>query len=175
MFYPTNSTVTAVNGDSKVTFVEEPNFGVVKILPPWAVPQIDAAVKDFIETSHLPEGIDKDGFYYQTLEAIAGSTVLGGAGDFWMATIGNRVVVYGLAHISKDLDHKLCYSISQMWVAKDFRGKPIVKKWWEQIRQRAKDCFCRHLVITSSRNPEAYIRFLGHGMRKYCTMLKEEI
>jgi len=84
------------------------------------------------------------------------------------------VVVYGLAHVSKDIDQKLVYHISQMWVAKEFRGKPIVKEWWAQIRQRAKDCFCKHLVIVSSRSPKAYKRFL-HGMQDYATLLKEEI
>lgn len=158
-----------------VTFEETPFFGVVKSISPILVPQIESAVHDFIATSHLPEGIDVSGFYYQTLEAIANSTYLGGAGDFWLATCNGKVVVYGLAHVSKDIDHRLCYSVSQMWVAKEFRGKPIVKVWWEQIRQRAKDCFAKHLVITSSRNPKAYKRFLGNGMREYCTMLKEEI
>lgn len=156
-------------------YEEHPSFGVVKIIPKWAVPQVEAAVKDFIKTSHLPQGIDIPGFYYQTLEAIAGATYLGGSGDFWLATHNGQVVVYGLAHISKDIDQKLCYHISQMWVTKEFRGKPIVKTWWEQIRQRAKDCFCKHLVITSSRNPKAYKRFLGNGMHDYATLLKEEI
>lgn len=158
-----------------VTFYETPSFGVVKVIPQWAVPQIELAVKDFIATSHMPDGVDAEGFFSNTLEAIAGHTYLGGHGDFWLATFGEKVVVYGLAIVTKDIDQKLVYHISQMWVAKEFRGKPIVKDWWEQIRQRAKDCFCKHLMITSSRNSKAYIRFLGNGMHEYATLLKEEI
>lgn len=157
------------------SYQETPVFGVVKVLPKWATTQLESAVRDFIATSHLPQGIDQPGFYYQTLEAIANTIYLGGTGDFWMATFNGRVVVYGLAYISKDIDQKLCYHINQMWVSKEFRGKPIVKEWWKQIRQRAKDCFCKHLVITSTRSPKAYIRFLGYGMKEYATLLKEEI
>lgn len=166
-------TTLSVSVDSLVT--ERPSFGVVKVIPKWAVPELELAVKDFIATSHLPSGIDVSGFYYQTLEAIANATYLGGSGDFWLATINGRVVVYGLAHISKDIDQKLCYHISQMWVAKEFRGKPIVKEWYEIIIERAKSCFCKHLVIVSSRNPEAYKRFLGHGLHDYATLLKCEL
>jgi len=164
-----NSTVAL---EPEGSYEETPIFGVVKFIPRWALPQVEAAVKDFMVTSHLPAGIDVHGFYYQTLEAIANTTYLGGPGDFWLATYNGRVVVYGLAHISKDIDQKLCYHISQMWVAKEFRGKQIVKAWWEQIRQRAKDCLCGHLSLTSSRNPKAYERWLGDGLTHYADLLK---
>ena len=169
------STQTVVTGNGDANLLEVPHFGTTKSIPAWCVKQVEAAVKDFIKTSHLPQGIDAEGFYYQTLEAIAQTTHLNGAGDFWLATCKGRVLVYGLAHIAKDLDQKLCYHISQMWVAKEYRGSPIVKEWWEQIRQRAKDLFCKHLVIVSSRSPKAYMRFLGHGMHPYAFMLKEEL
>lgn len=166
---------TITTSETTYDFKTEPFFGVVKAIPQWATKQIEAAVKDFIETSHLPASIDKAGLYYKTLESIASCTYMNGSGDFWLATYNGSVVVYGLAFVSNDIDGKLVYHIPHMWVSKEFRGNPIVKKWWEQIRQRAKDLFCKHLVITSTRSARAYERFLGNGMKQYATLLKEEI
>lgn len=165
------STTTA---SSIISRLEEiPCFRVVKIVPEGMSKQIELAVVDFIRTSHLPAGIDPGGFYQQTLAAIANATYMGGGGDFWIGTHEEKITTYVLAFVSKDLDHRMSYTISQAWVRKDFRGKPIVKQWWEQIRQRAKDHFCGHLVLTSTRNPEAYKRFLGHGITDYAVLLKE--
>lgn len=152
---------------------EHPYFRVVKSIPDGMSKQIEAAVIDFIKTSHLPKGIDVGGFYQQTLSAIANSTYLGGGGDFWLGIKDGKVVTYVMAFIGKDIDHRMSYTVTQAWVRKDYRGNPVVKEWWEQIRQRAKDLFCGHLVITSSRNPMAYKRFLGHGMSEYAVLLKE--
>lgn len=158
-----------------IDFVPKPSFGVVERILPIFANQIEGAVKDFIKSSHISEDIDHEGFYYQTLEAIANSTYMRGGGDFWMGVKDNELLIYIIAHVGKDLDNRLAYTVSQAWVRKDYRGNPIVKEWWEAIRQRAKDLFCKHLVIISSRNPEAYERFLGHGMKLYATMLKESL
>jgi hypothetical protein len=65
--------------------------------------------------------------------------------------------------------------VTQTWVHPDYRGKPIVKEWWAEMKARAKQLFCEHLSITSSRNYKAYERFLGDGMKAYATLLKQEI
>lgn len=153
----------------------EPIFSVRKSIPSGFAPILEVAVKDFIVSSHVPEGIDIQGFYNQTLSAIASSTVLGQGGEFWMGTKNDELLIYVLANFGNDLDGRLSYNISQCWVRKDYRGNPIVKKWWEAIRQRAKDFLCKHIVITSSRNPEAYMRWLGGGLHHYVTLLKQEI
>lgn len=152
---------------------EKPYFRVVKAIPDLMSKQIEEAVVDFIKTSHTPQGIDVGGFYQNTLSAIANATYLGGGGDFWIGTMNGRITTYVLAFVGKDIDHRMSYTVTQAWVRKDFRGKPIVKEWYQQIRQRAKDLFAGHLVLISSRNPAAYKRFLGYGMDHYCTMLKE--
>lgn len=165
-----------INGNVSVAHFEaKPVFRVVKEIPPSMVPQVEEGVLDFMKTSHFPKGIDPQGFYHQTLEAIAQATYLGGGGEFWLGTIDGQVVIYILGHVGKDMDNRLTYHVSQAWVRKDYRRNPVVKEWWEAIRQRAKNLFCGHLVITSSRNYKAYERFLGHGMHLYATMLKEEL
>lgn len=167
-----NETRTLASGII-ATLEEKPFFRVVKAIPEGISTQIEEAVLDFIRTSHVPSGIYLSGFYQQTLAAIANTTHMGGGGDFWIGVKDGKLTTYVLAHVTKDIDHRMSYNISQAWVSKDYRGKPIVKEWYEQIRQRAKDLFCGHLVITSSRNPRAYKRFLGHGMDDYAILLKE--
>jgi hypothetical protein len=152
---------------------EQPFFRVIKNIPEGMTPQIEKAVIDFIKTSHVPDGIDLGGFYQQTLASIANATYMGNGGDFWIGTKDGQILIYTLAFVTKDIDHRMVYTVTQTWVRKDYRGKKIVKEWWEQIRQRAKDLFCGHIVITSSRSAKAYKRFLGHGMADYCVLLKE--
>lgn len=157
-------------------FEEQPDFRLVKAIPEGLARQIEEAVKDFIKTSHVPEGIDLNGFYYQTLQAIANIAVMHIPGDLWLGTIDGQLVTYILAHVSNDYDGRLGYTVQQAWVRKDQRGQKWVKEAWEQVRQRAKDCFCKHFVVLSSRGKtEAYCRFLGKGFHKYGEILKEEI
>jgi len=150
------------------------DFRVIKQIPDGLSPVIQSAVHDFMDASGT-EGINPDGFYSLTLESIANSTYLNGGGEFWVGTRAGELLIYILAVVSRDLDGKLCYCVNQAWVRKDYRGNPIVKQWWEQIRQRAKDLFCKHLMITSSRGHKAYERFLGHGMKHYADLLKETL
>jgi hypothetical protein len=167
-----NETKTTVSG-ILAELQEKPFFRVVKAIPDGLSSQIEAAVFDFMKTSHVPKGIDQSGFYQQTLAAIANCTYMGGGGDFWVGVKDGKLTTYVLAHVSKDIDHRMSYNVSQAWVERSYRGRPIVKEWYEQMRQRAKDLFCGHLVITSSRNAKAYKRFLGHGMDDYAILLKE--
>ena len=154
---------------------EKPEFGLTRAIPSGTAPQIENAVKDFMVSSHLPNGVDKEGFYRQTLQAIAAASYLGQGGDLWLGFMHGRLVIYLLAHVGNDFDGRLAYTVSQAWVRKDQRGQKWVKWAWEQVRQRAKDCFCKHFVILSSRgNDKAYCRFLGKGFHFYASILKEE-
>lgn len=155
---------------------DKPDFGLAKSIPSGMAPQIEKAVEDFIRTSHMPSGVDWNGFYHQTVQAIAQAGVLGGPGDLWLGTIDGELVTYLLCHVGNDFDGKLAYTVSQAWVRKDQRGAKWVKEAWEQVRQRAKDCLCKHFVVLSSRgNDKAYCRFLGKGFHPYGSILKEEI
>lgn len=151
------------------------DFGLSKVIPNGSAPQIEAAVRDFMVSSHLPEGVDKEGFFRQTLQAIASASYLGQGGDLWLGFMGGVIVTYILAHVGNDYDGKLAYTVTQAWVRKDQRGQKWVKEAWEKVRQRAKDCLCKHFAILSSRgNDKAYCRFLGKGFHFYCSILKEE-
>ncbi len=154
---------------------EKPYFRVIKSIPDGMSVQIESAIVDFMKTSHLPEGIEQRGFYNQTLQAIANAAILGGGGEFWIGTINGELVIYTIAYINNDFDGRLAYHVSQTWVKKEYRGKPIVKEWWNAIKQRAKDCLCGHLCLTSSRNPKAYERWLGDGIKHYATLLKQTL
>ena len=151
------------------------SFSIVRSLNPAWSKQIEAAVRDFFKTSHVPQGVDEQGFCQQTLESIASATFLNNGGDFWLLLENGVVKGYLLARITKDIDNTLTYWISQSWVHKSMRGDPEVKNCWETVRKRALECFCKHIVIVSSRSTRAYCRFLGHGMHLYSALLKEDI
>lgn len=161
--------------EPEVSYQEKPVFELVKGIPKWAVPQIELAVKDFIATSHLPKGVDAQGFYQQTLGAIANATMLGGSGDFWLGTIDGKVWAYCLSRVVCDIDNKLTYWVSQAWVHQDWRRTPFVKEAWGTVRERAKNCFCSHFIVVSSRSTKAYLRWLGANWNVYATLLKEDI
>lgn len=155
---------------------DSPEFGLTKIISPGLAPQIENAVRDFMVSSHLPEGVDKEGFYRQTLQSIAAASYLNQGGELWLGVSRGTLYTYILANIGNDYDGRLSYTVMQAWVKKDQRGKRWVKEAWQQVRQRAKDCFCKHFAILSSRGKTAaYCRFLGRGFKPYAEILKEEI
>lgn len=166
-----NESITTASGIISA-LEEKPYFRVIKTIPEGLAPQIESAVVDFIKTSHLPAGVDRGGFYNQTLQAMASATVLNQGGEMWIGTARGELLTYVMAHIGNDFDGRLSYHVSQAWVKKGFRATPLVKSWWGQIKSRAKDLMCGHLVITSSRNPKAYERWFGDGMAIYATLLK---
>jgi predicted butyrate kinase (DUF1464 family) len=170
-----NETVSSASGFLKI-LEDAPHFRIVKSIPEGMAPEIEAAVLDFMKSSHMPHGIDLKGFYYATLQAIANSSVLGGAGDLWLGTMDGNLVTYILAHVNNDYDGRLNYMVTQAWVRKDQRGQSWVKQAWEKVRQRAKDCLCGHFSVISSRgHTKAYCRFLGKGFNEYAQILKSEL
>lgn len=151
-------------------------FEIVKEIASKYSPQIEDAVRDFMVSSHLGEGVSPEGFLNQTLQAIAGATYLSGAGsEFWLMTEHDKVIAYVLAHITKDIDNSLTYWISQAWVLKDRRGDIAIRMAWQKIRDRAKACFCKHIVVVSSRGSDGYCRWLGEGWHEYARLLKEDL
>lgn len=153
-----------------------PAFGLSKVIPEGMAPQIEVAVRDFMVSSHLPQGVDPEGFFRQTLQSIAAASYLSQGGELWLGVMNGKLVTYILAHIGNDYDGRLSYTVSQAWVRKDQRGQPWVRWAWEKVRQRAKDCLCKHFAILSSRGKtKAYCRFLGKGFHPYAEILKEEL
>lgn len=154
----------------------EPNFGIANFIPSGMNDQIADAVADFMASSNLPHGIHEQGFFYQTLQAISTSAILGQGRELWLGILNGTLYTYILASIGPDFDGRLAYTVSQAWVKEDQRGKPWVRKAWEMVRQRAKDTLCSHFVVHSTKkNTEAYCRFLGKGFHKVSEILKEEL
>jgi hypothetical protein len=148
-------------------------FEIVKELPPLHPKAIERAVNQYVCDSHVLG--DRIGIVNQTLESIATATFLKGNNDFWLAHEDGEVKAYTIAHVTKSVDNKMTYWVNQSYVDKSLRGNSIVKEWWEKIRIHAKKCFCEHIVIVSSRTPEAYERFLGNGLKAYATLLMEDL
>ncbi len=153
------------------------DFRVIKEIPASLTLAIQESVKDFMVSSDLNGGdVDLVGFYNSTLESIANATYLNGGGEFWVGTDEeNKLLIYILGGVNTDVDGRLSYHVYQGWVTKEYRASPVVKEWWEMIRQRAKDLMCKHLIVHSSRGYEAYERFLGNGMKLYSHVLKESL
>lgn len=172
---PSVSTTEGIFNTSGVLEAPLPVFELCRVVPPDLVCQVEEAVKDFIKTSHSAPGVDERGFYNQTLQAIANATVLGNGTDFWLGTDEKGVFGYALCRVVQDIDNRLTYWCSQSWMRQDMRGKKWYAYGMEKIKARAKACFCAHLVIVSSRNAEAYLRFLGKNWHTYATLLKEDL
>lgn len=151
------------------------SFKRVDFIPTGMNKQFTDAVVDFMGASGLPNGIDRQGFFYQTLQAIATSAIIGQGRELWLGIHEGQLYTYILATIGQDFDGRLAYTVSQAWVRKDQRGKPWVREAWQKVRQRAKDMLCSHFAVYSTKeNTKAYCRFLGKGFRKYSEILKEE-
>lgn len=165
--------VECISPDFKLN---QPQFGLAKVIPEGMAPQIEAAVRDFMVSSHLPQGVDPEGFYRQTLQSIASASYLNQGGELWLGVSRGTLWTYILAHVGNDYDGRLAYTVSQAWVKKDQRGQRWVKEAWEQVRERARNCMCSHFSIFSTRgNDKAYCRFLGKGFHFYSSILKEEL
>lgn len=173
---PSKTAVLTSSANWELLMPENPVFELAKAIPEGMNEQFARAVIDFMGSSGLPKGIDKNGFYYQTLQAIANSALLGQGRELWLGIKDGQLVTYILASISPDFDGRLAYTVSQAWVREDQRGKRWVKEAWQKVRQRAKDTLCTHFAVYSSKeNTKAYCRFLGKGFHKVSEILKEEI
>lgn len=153
-----------------------PYFERATSIPQGMSKQIQDAVIDFMGASELPNGIDRQGFYYQTLQAISNSAIFGQGRELWLGINGDELWTYILANIGPDFDGRLAYTVLQAWVREDQRGKPWVRDAWLKVRRRAQDMLCTHFVVYSTKGKtEAYCRFLGKGFHKISEILKEEL
>jgi len=152
-------------------------FHPIKSLPyQVTIQQIDNAVKSFADEVDVKG--DKVGFINQTLESIANATFFKGQGstnDFWACYDNEGLQGYVLSNTAKDVDNQLCYWISQAWMSKKYRGTGLVKQFWEDLREYAKEHFCKHILIVSGRGSRSYPRLLGKNVKEYATVFKEDI
>lgn len=141
-------------------------------LPKLNEKAIERAVSSFVSSVDVHG--DLVGFYNQTIKSIY-HAIYNGNGEFWLAHEAGEVLGYVMARIAVDVDDQLCYWLSQAWLHPNYRGKKEVKNWWQKIRSHAKQRLCKHIMVISARNNEAYCRWLGKGWHEYATILKEDI
>jgi hypothetical protein len=142
-------------------------------LPTLAPQAIERAIESFVNEVDVKG--DPVGFYTQTMNSVY-AAVYRGTGDFWLAVDSDgKVAGYALGHVTTEIDNRLTYWLAQCWVSPSLRGTPLVKQWWQKMREQAKKYFCKHIVVVSGRGTDAYCRFLGEGWHEYAALLKEDI
>lgn len=153
---------------------------IIKELPKSLKPKaIERAVEQFVFESHCED--DQTGLYNQTLETIAQATFLSqtGASQFWLVEDeAGEVAGYAIGSISKDVDNRLCYFLSQAWIAPAYRDGTLYMDCLKQIEAYARHHFCKHMIILSSREEKPYLRFLNRmdrGWHRYVTLLKKNL
>ncbi len=141
--------------------------------------EMESVVKDFCQESdkEYHSCNDLNGLFQQTMENIGNVVINRPTNQFiWIdADINGKILAYVLTHISKDIDNKLCYYMTQAWLHPSLRNTGYSKQAIELLRQHAKQKWCKHIVVVSSRNTKAYLRFLGKQWHVYTTLLKEDI
>lgn len=162
---------------SSASLTEKPSLRLIKgELPKSLKPKaIEEAVWCLISEIDVQGNII--GFFNQTVKRIASCTYLDGQGDFWVC-IGKdgSIDAYLIGGVTTDIDDSLTYFISQAWASKRVRGKADVKEWWKDVKARARECMCKHILITTARNPKAFCRFLGkQDVHIYGTLLKQDL
>ncbi len=135
---------------------------------------IENAVRQFSKENHAPQ--EEAGLVQQTFEGIVHATELKTPGHFfWLVLQDNMPVGYIMSHIGKDVDNKLCYWITQAYADHNVRGEAFIKDFYKILKEHAKKLFCSHILIPSSREAKAYMRWLGPDLHVYATILKEDI
>lgn len=137
--------------------------------------EVERVVELFIRESHI-KNVNATGLFNQILMAIA--SVLYAKRDnvyFWVAEDQGKIKAWALTHTSTDVDNSLSYWMTDAWVDKEYRQTPLVKQWYNDLRKHARELDCKHILIPSSRNTKAYLRFLGRNWHEHLTILKEDI
>lgn len=139
---------------------------------------IETAVRAFIKDCRITSaGVNVDGLFNQIAQAIGASVIAKNPNIFfWLAQDDKgAIAAWALSHLSIDVDNSLCYWMTDAWVARPYRHSPYVKQWLNTLRQHGIDLKCKHILIPSSRNTKAYLRFLGRSWKTFVTVLKEDI
>ena len=135
---------------------------------------IETAIEKFIEEVDLD--VNKAGLFNQTLEKFAKGLLFSDPTyDIWISEDQGDINGYVVVSICRDIDNTLCYWISQAWADKNMRANGFTKESWESLKKRANDLQCKHIVVVSSRNNEAFNRFLGGQFKEYATILTMDI
>lgn len=151
------------------------SLNLIKKIPLKLKNKIQHAVLNFIEDADIYG--DPVGLYNQTIQSIANATNLGGKGDFWLAydEETEEVAGYVLGNVQRDIDNRLCYWITQGYVSPKYRNGELLVDGWSKIMDKAKECFCSHIAIISTREPRAFIKALGGDWKDYARIMIQDI
>lgn len=141
--------------------------------------ELERAVKNFCQESDTEYNSveNKQGLYQQTMQNIGNIVVNKPNNQFLWIDVDEVGTVNGyvLTHISRDVDNELCYYMTQAWLHPKFRNTKYSHETINLLRSHAKTLLCKHIIVVSSRNTKAYIRFLRGKFKPYVTLLKEDI
>lgn len=122
--------------------------------------EISYVITEFYKDAKLT--VDFKGFMARTLEMFSSATFMNnGNWDLWICESNGIIRAYFLCSVEKAVDNNLCYMVHQGWISKEYRGNGDHRGWWNQVKERAKQMFCKQMLISSVRNYEAYKRWLG--------------
>lgn len=139
--------------------------------------EIDKALEAFVKEDRMMRGVDPKGYLQGLRDSVASILIFKNSPEsfFWLSEHEGKVVAWAMTQIRKGVDNSLCYWMLDAWIAPQYRGMAIAKQWFAEMKADAKQYGCKHILIPSSRNNAAYIRFLGGGFHQYITVLKEDI
>lgn len=141
--------------------------------PSHLIYSLRLALHNMYRDSHCDLYLTEKGYTDHTWESIVAAT--GGSGEFWVALQDGEVVGFLLAGYSKEIENEPTFIIKQAWVDPVLRRTPKVKEMLGTILHNAKSNFARHVLIVSSRNTRAYLRWLGMGWIPVSTILKGDL
>lgn len=146
----------------------------------WRGPFYPHMIDQLLETllamyleSHVDFYMTEKGYVDHTWEAMMAAVA--GNGELWIAMQDGRVLGWLLSSYSKEVDNQPTFIIRQAWVDSTLRRTPRVKEMFGQILMNAKSNFARHVLIVSSRNTKAYLRWLGKGWVPVTTIIKGDL
>lgn len=135
------------------------------------------SLKETIRSMYLESHVDfymtEKGYMDHTWDQIMSAAM--GQGEVWIALQDGKVVGWLLGGYNKDVDNEPTYVIKQAWVSPLIRRTPRVKEMLSQVLMNAKSNFSKHVLIVSSRNTRAYLRWLGKGWVPVTTIIKGDI
>ena len=137
------------------------------------IPKLNSILLSMYMESGMTTQMSVGGYSTHTMEQIIAAC--NGQGEFWICSEGSELFGFLLGNVCKDVNNEPTYVIRQAWVSPSIRRTPIVKQMLSSILLNAKSNFCKHVLLVSSRNEKAYLRWLGHGWKRFTTVLKGEL
>lgn len=143
-------------------------------MPVMLMDSLERCIRKMFMEGHIADFSSEDKFFKSTWDLVVAAS-LTGTNELWMAIDGHTVRGYGLCYGNKQIDGEPTFVIQQAWADPVYRRTPEVKRWLKVVLDNAKCNFFRHVLIISSRNQRAYLRWLGNGWTSHTSIIKGEL